>query len=105
MVLVVILAFCLDIFQISKFLKYNNTKPQALPSKAEGHGGKQRSAGTIRGDNKMFLMMMVMMMVDKVVVVFKVVVMIMLVMTIVDKVVLVVKVVVVMIMLVMMTEK
>ena len=81
MVLAVILAFCLEIFQISKFLKYNNTKPQALPSKAEGHGGKQRSEGTIRGDNKMLLMMMV------------------------DKVVVVLKVVVVMIMLVMMTEK
>ena len=48
-----------------RFLKYNNTKPQALPSKAEGHGGKQRSAGTIRGDNEMFFMMML----DKVVVV------------------------------------
>ena len=49
-----------------KFVKYSNTKPQALPSKAEGHGGKQRSEGAIRGDNKMFLRMMVMMMVDKV---------------------------------------
>ena len=49
-----------------KFVKYSNTKPQALPSKAEGHGGKQRSEGEIRGDNKMFLRMMVMMMVDKV---------------------------------------
>ena len=46
-------------------------KPQALPSKAEGHGGKQRSEGTIRGDDKMFLRMM--MMLDKVVVVLKVV--------------------------------
>ena len=55
-----------------KFVKYSNTKPQALPSKAEGHGGKQRSAGTIRGDNKMFLR--VMMGVDKVMVVDKVVV-------------------------------
>ena len=54
-----------------KFVKYSNTKPQALPSKAEGHGGKQRSEGAIRGDNKMFLRMM--MMLDKVVVVLKVV--------------------------------
>ena len=49
-----------------KFVKYSNTKPQALPSKAEGNGGKQRSEGAIRGDNKMFLRMMVMMTVDKV---------------------------------------
>ena len=74
LVLVVILAFCLEIFQISKFLKYKNTKPQALPSKAEGHGGKQRSEGTIRGDNiTIFLGMLVV--VDKVVVVMIMVVM------------------------------
>ena len=54
-----------------KLVKYNNRKPQALPSKAEGHGGKQRSEGTIRGDNKMFLMMMVVMMVDKVLVIIR----------------------------------
>ena len=61
-----------------KLVKYNNRKPQALPSKAEGHGGKQRSEGTIRGDNKMFLMIVVV--VGKLVVVLKVAVMIMLVM-------------------------
>ena len=49
----------------------NIYKPQALPSKTEGHGGKQRSEGTIRGDNKMFSMVMMVMMVDKVLVIIR----------------------------------